>query len=441
LKFLLFIFFIANITISFALPPEEYEPYSIRPDITSIIEAKDHSLGKEWADLKMAHLEMVSMILGVYPDREIYFLARDAELLYDTAKTLLKGTEDSKRIHLLNVSRTSSENQSHEFREYLKQEGITDDLIEMNKIMFIDTGFEGTIPSRIKKNIDDGLHDRVGGHFISSNSPEEYASSATFWSHVDSQAPGLDPFSLRQMVLSFETKIPHYTGSAINYRKWEGADKYQAISIAGVKNSDGIVSKESALKYMEDLLFFLNSDQAKVIYQSRKKIWQKLWELGRDGVSKSEELEKYLLQIMSDYKIIEPRIGEAIVRDFLEAQELNSIFSEKVTISLEGLGLNPRSQIEVFNNRETISIARPEWKDVLENPSDVIPSLIRQGKTELLTDLIRTVEDKNFSKIFYSELGNANDENAEKIINSLIDLGDEKKMVYLIDHSLLKLVL
>ena len=89
------------------------------------------------------------MLIEMYPEHEIYFLDRDARLLGQTA--LLIGDIENeptlkKRVHFLNVSRNTMTDPL--LPEYLKQEGISEEsLLKNKKILFVDTGFQGTIPA------------------------------------------------------------------------------------------------------------------------------------------------------------------------------------------------------------------------------------------------------------------------------------------------------
>jgi len=123
-----------------------FESYAARPDILSLTPQAHPELGGDWQKLKRGHLEAVAQMVGLYPDRELYFLARGSELLYDLARFYFK--DDPKtlsRIHLLNVSRLNM--RAPNAREYLAQEGISESALRGGKqVLFIDTGFSGTIP-------------------------------------------------------------------------------------------------------------------------------------------------------------------------------------------------------------------------------------------------------------------------------------------------------
>ena len=127
----------------------EPETYLSRPDILQLV-PESHDMGGEWENLKRAHIEVVAQVLALYPGHEIYFLARDSELLYDQAKILLQDRPDElQRIHLLNISRANM--RAKGVKNYLNQEGISETSLKQGKrILFVDTGFSGTIPRVIE---------------------------------------------------------------------------------------------------------------------------------------------------------------------------------------------------------------------------------------------------------------------------------------------------
>lgn len=95
----------------FAIPvfAQTYESYLNRPDILTL-KSQKHETGliHGWEELKRAHLEAIVMLFEMYPQHDIYFLARDSELLYDSAKIVFKDNPNQlKRIHLLNISRAN----------------------------------------------------------------------------------------------------------------------------------------------------------------------------------------------------------------------------------------------------------------------------------------------------------------------------------------------
>ncbi len=121
------------------------ESYSSRPDILNV-EAKDLRWRGRWSDFKASHLSFVAELLEAYSaDTHLYFIARDGELFYDIARLATWGTSDSVRIHLINVSSQSVYDSN--LMPYLKQEGISAESLKTGKkVLFVDTGFTGTIP-------------------------------------------------------------------------------------------------------------------------------------------------------------------------------------------------------------------------------------------------------------------------------------------------------
>jgi hypothetical protein len=135
-----------------------FESYATRPDILSLTPQAHPELGGDWQKLKRGHLEAVAQMVGLYPERELYFLARDSELLYDLARYYFKDDPKAlKRIHLLNVSRLNM--RAEHVREYLQQEGISEAALRGGRqVVFIDTGFSGTIPRVLSEYFPAELH-------------------------------------------------------------------------------------------------------------------------------------------------------------------------------------------------------------------------------------------------------------------------------------------
>jgi hypothetical protein len=108
------------------------ELYSSRPKILAVKPVVHPELGSDWKALKRAHLEATAMLIEMYPDHEIYFLARDSELLYDSAILATRDEPElAKHIHLLNIS-TASVGSEH-LKEYLGQEGISEQTLRAGK--------------------------------------------------------------------------------------------------------------------------------------------------------------------------------------------------------------------------------------------------------------------------------------------------------------------
>jgi len=196
------------------------ESYSSRPDILKLKPQAHTSLGSDWQKLKRGHIEAVAMLLEMYPDREIYFLARDSELLYDLAKFVTRDESALQaRVHLLNISRANM--RAEHVREYLAQEGISVATLKAGKkILFVDTGFSGTIPHVVSEYFSPELRPQLKTHLMSSANPA-HPSTRVFLTSINPAAPGLNPGSMQGSVLSYE-HMPRYTDRSDGFSKVKG---------------------------------------------------------------------------------------------------------------------------------------------------------------------------------------------------------------------------
>ena len=80
--------------------------YDTRPKIENLVASKQN-LGPEWNNFKRSMVETLAMFYGMYPKSDLYFLARDAEYLYDLSRILEppKGT----KVILTNISTVLSQ--------------------------------------------------------------------------------------------------------------------------------------------------------------------------------------------------------------------------------------------------------------------------------------------------------------------------------------------
>jgi hypothetical protein len=154
-----------------------------RPHISTIV-AKDHSLGDDWDKFKRGQVDAAIQFVEIYHDRNLYFLARDAEYLYDTVSLLYKDDPSVlDRIKLINVSRTNMNDPN--LKKYLAQEGISEETLKLGKrFVFIDSGFHGTIVDVIKSKFPKNFHRQLHGHFLASAN-FNYPSTRVFLQHLN----------------------------------------------------------------------------------------------------------------------------------------------------------------------------------------------------------------------------------------------------------------
>lgn len=243
-----------------------------RPKIESDqVVAKFHSdLDPRWPVYRRAMLEGALQFQAFYSNSDLYFLARDAEYMYDMLRLM---NPRSKTIHLLNVSRLNMRDEA--VGEYLKQEGIdTESLMEANgkEKVLIDTGFVGTIPNAIKKRFPHYAQRKIKTHLICSDTsvyPSSYTVMSVLepraWTHVASQ--------LHDPIVDMEY-LPHYQNRSNSFIK-RGKRLVPQPQVDDRLDGGG-GNPEEALKYMEDLKAYIQSDEGKQFVENRKTFWEDL---------------------------------------------------------------------------------------------------------------------------------------------------------------------
>ncbi|MEO7161498.1 MAG: hypothetical protein ABI041_01135, partial [Bdellovibrionia bacterium] len=369
------------------------ESYHSRPSILDV-QAKSHpNLPKPWNLMKPAHLEAVAEILEMYPTHEIYFLARDAELLYDLAKLATQSEpEQSKRIHLLNISRANM--RADHVKDYLEQEGISEkDLRAGKQILFVDTGFSGTIPEVIAEKYPEDLRKHLKTHLICSGNPK-HPSTRTFLQHLNPAAVDSNPSGFSGTIISYEY-LPRYTDRSDRFEKRKQWEPMSCVD----KQSDGSVSKSQAQAYMEDLRYYAENAEAQELLKKQRTRWHGLMTLLREH--SSEAVEASLKALLED----KDRHSEAIVRDFIEIVQRNHSGDVKHnSINPEKLGLKVVSGGN-RGNKFQLKTKYPEWKSILEDPENGISKLFQTGDFQTLRSILDVIYDYEITILAFEELG------------------------------------
>ncbi len=234
------------------------------------VEPQSHSkdLPSTWDSYKWAHLEAIAQYLELYPDFDLYFLARDAELLYDLAKLATQDQpEVQSRLHLLNISRANMK--AENVKDYLAQNGISaENLSSGKKIMFIDTGFSGTIP-RVITSYFPGHEAQLKTHLLTSSN-SSHPSTRSFLYYLNQMAAEVSPSSLHGTIVSYE-HMPRYTDRSDRFH-FDGT-RWHPTSPTG-SSKDGQVNPEKALKFQEDLSLFWQNDETKKVFNQRRALYQ-----------------------------------------------------------------------------------------------------------------------------------------------------------------------
>lgn len=160
--------------------PLFFESYLNRRDILAESARPMGIKSPLWENAKNGQLAFLAELLVLYPkDTQIYFLGRDSEYLFDFARLVLAGTRDANRIHLLNISRSTSD--SKNLRLYLNGNGISESNIkDGQKSLIVDTGFFGNIIELIKLQFPYELHKNILGQLLQSARLHVYPSSLVF---------------------------------------------------------------------------------------------------------------------------------------------------------------------------------------------------------------------------------------------------------------------
>lgn len=307
--------------------------------------------------MKPAHIEAVAEILEMYPTHEIYFLARDAELLYDLAILATHDEpEKAKRIHLLNISRANM--RATQVKDYLEQEGISESELKSGKqVLFVDTGFSGTIPSVISEHFPEDLENHLKTHLICSSDPK-HPSTRTFLQHLNPAAVDSDPAGFHGTIVSYEY-LPRYTDRSDRFEKRKQWEPMSCVD----KQTDGSVSKSMAQAYMEDLRSYAESTKGQALMKKQRARWHGLTTLLKKD-SSTEDLKSALKTLLADK---DPH-SEAIVRDFIEILQRNHWDGFKhLALSPENLGLKVVKSGNQGNRLKLIA-KYPQWKSTLEDP-------------------------------------------------------------------------
>lgn len=405
-----------------------YESYLSRPDVLKI-QPKPHSeLGADWSKLTRGHIEFVAMLLEIYKKQDLYFLARDSELLYDLARWEARSDPSIlERLHLLNVSRANMH--AEHIKEYLAQEGISEDALNSGKkVVFVDTGFSGTIPMTIESYFPSRLKKNFLTQLVCSANPD-YPSCRVFLTSINPVAPKLDPGELHGSIISYEY-LPRFSARSDRFLKVDNL--WQPYS-PKYSNGDGKVSKQKGLAYMEDLIFTAQQPEARALIVERRAEWKKLLELSAAG-DKAAVLS-FLKNLLTSHP--EDRYIESMVRDFIDMSETGHLPTPKpLKINVESVGLKRVFSNSIGSNKNALIQKYPEWAPILEDPETEIKKLIQNNEFGKLGALTDAIHDAEFLEILCETLGNTTPSNLTRaFVRMIIEKGDVKTLNALADFT------
>ena len=360
-----------------------------------------------WEKLKTAKLEALAEVLELHPDEQIYFLARDMEYFYDLAKVMLRGTEDAKRIHLLNVSRANAKDPH--LPDYLAQEGLdSKTLAAGSKSLLFDTGFVGTISRAVETGLSDEARDNLRTQLlISANS--RHGSTRAFLRAASSSDAALDPADMLYTLVDYE-KMPRYTNRSDSFQKIDG--HWEPVS-SGKAEADGVVDRAKTERYMADLRHFGEEPKTRSRFDELRGLWRGFLS-GIDKADMIGRLKKHLRQDRS--------FGEARVRDMVEYLTLKG---SPLKPEMAELGLAPIAS--GFDSKQADMTAlfdkHPQWEAILANPNFEIPRLIAEGDYQTIGNILDTVQDIELDRTMVIILQRENTPQRAALISALMKKG------------------
>lgn len=340
--------------------PEGQESYLDRPDILKMrsrplspsssepVEYRDfvdYSAGGVFHDFYHEHFEeawkmvraglfsFVAELLALYPpETQFYFLARDGELLYDIARLVTQGGSDFQRMHLINVTRASKTEPN--LKDYLQENGISEEALSAGKkILFIDSGFTGTIVRAIREIFPENLQQNLKAHLIMSGTHRnreravQHPSSRAFLVHINPSVNEQGPDSMHYTTLVFEEDLPKYTNQATHYYFLEG--RYHPLSKK--RTEKDIDLKKRALALMRDIRAHWERKETKEHFFAEKGRLEQIKSILSHPTE--ETLGKVRSALEGSKNTHDGRLLKAQVLDVFESQENEWI----------QLGVNPSS--------------------------------------------------------------------------------------------------
>ena len=409
------------------IPPPaaaDTESYLTRPDVLSVQARKNTPLMPGWEQFKRANLEAAAQLLELYPDSEIYFIARDSEHLYDYARIAARNDPAAlKRLKLINVSRSNINTPG--FKEYLAQEGLSEITLKTGKkVVFVDTGFSGSIPKTITDHFPVTIHNQIKTHLMCSMNPA-HPSSRVFLTALNRTAPGLEPRVMNGVISKYEL-MPRYFDRSHAYARING--RWTAISNTGTQ-LDGRVSKTLSRKYMEDLAAYAMRPENAALLEKRRALWRNLHALAREG--NADKTSRALKQMLANAPT-DP-FAEAIVRDFIEAAYRNLPGISAAIPPPARIGLADAAK----NNRQLLALKRPEWATFLSDPAAGAEKLVKNGNWTLLGKICDEIVDNDFYVHMAKQLQMQNPSlQTRKFIKSLVRKGDQNVLRAIAKHAI-----
>jgi hypothetical protein len=402
--------------------PKGFESYLSRPDILTV-KPKVTQLGYAWDQIKEAQLAFVAQLLEMYPKgTDIYFLARDSEHLYDIARLVTQGTPEAERMHLLNVSRLSLDDDF--LMEYLKDNGVSDETLKAGKkVLFVDTGFAGTIPNHIISKLSAAAAKNFKTQLIVSENTA-IPSSRTFLVNLNADARNGEPEIMHEAIIDYE-HLPRYTDRSTSYVLIDG--HYHPISPKISNSADGEVSKSQAKVQMADLAAHWKNPKTQESYKALRKEIRDVINL--TTTKTSTEILNALASKLENAPEAKYHQAEAILRDVLDSAHTTGI---KVTVDLHQLGLENGDRFRDVLLEGVAMTKHPELQKALENPEKGVKELIAKKDLKSLQLLLNLKVEGNLrDQIVEGIFAKPGTGELLKLQLSLVESADTKRLVHL----------
>jgi len=282
-------------------------------------------------------------------------------------------------------------------KSYLTQHGITEEaLVGGQKVLFVDTGFSGTIPKVIGENFSVSARQNLKTHLIVSSN-EAHPSSRSFLVHLNPFVVNGNPASMHASVVSYE-HMPRYTDRSTSFFAENGA--YHPISNLKTAN-DGSVSKEISVKYIQDLKAAWSTHEVQKRYKIEKQAFKALYEITKTKAS-IEDLLRLKAQLESTFDQV---FVEAMFKD---AAEIQQRINESQSFEVTSLGYK-ESFTSASSKKNHLIKDYPQWANILEDPIGGIEHLVKTKDWVTLGALIDANVDHEFNKILAQNLFKRNE--------------------------------
>jgi len=310
--------------------------YSSGPDVLTA-QPKAHKFSQIWDYSKAAQLKTLAMLIEMYPEHELYFLDRDARFLGQTGLLIGEIENEPKlkaRIHFLNVSRKNVTDPL--LRDYLQQEGISEEHLKQGKkILFVDTGFIGSLPRHMIK-LFPSHKEQFDVHMIVAAADDRehrnpFPSTRVFGTEFSKVYPEQDIFDSQIDVVHSYATLPKSDMRSDFYVKDPNGKIIPESSLGSRDPNDGEINPIKARQHEEDLQHFMRESNHRLLLDKLRRDWRTAHRLWSDG-KKAE-----LIDELKRWVNIKGPQGLAMAMDFIELNHTNLI--GKFTITPDDIGI------------------------------------------------------------------------------------------------------